>query len=386
MKYFFILGNHPKLSLAELIRVLKVKKFKADHHWSVFNLKAQDLNFEHQMQNRLGGTIKIGQVFKSCSKKELESAVLKLLINNLEISQKIFFGFSAYEVSELNIKKISLNIKRKLKKQGIKSRWVDSRAGKLSSVVVKTNKLLSERGAEIVLMPRADKILIGRTSTVQPFAKLSKRDYGRPVRNPHSGMLPPKLARMMLNLGVLDLESSVLDPFCGSGTVLSEALLLGCKKIIGIDKSQSAILATRKNLAWLDKNYQADLFCHDVRSLSQKIKPGSISAIVTEPFLGPPLTGKESDSKIKEIILKLEDLYLKSFQQFTNILKPKAKVVIVFPRIFEHKIEILDQIKGLGFDFDKKIQDLYNDKKRHSFLYSRKGQKLKREIFVYEFS
>lgn len=54
------------------------------------------------------------------------------------------------------------------------------------------------------------------------------RDYGRPARDARVGMLPPKLAQIMLNLSVKDEKSgTVLDPFCGTGVLLQEAALAG---------------------------------------------------------------------------------------------------------------------------------------------------------------
>ena len=57
---------------------------------------------------------------------------------------------------------------------------------------------------------------LGQTLVVQPFKVLSKRDFGRPARDDHSGMLPPKLAQIMINLARRNDDIStktILDPF-----------------------------------------------------------------------------------------------------------------------------------------------------------------------------
>src|SRR5690606_4224587 len=74
-------------------------------------------------------------------------------------------------------------------------------------------------------------IIVAESSGTQNITALARRDQGRPKRDAFVGMLPPKLALLMLNLaaGGLDPEKShrVLDPFCGTGVVLQEAALQG---------------------------------------------------------------------------------------------------------------------------------------------------------------
>jgi tRNA G10 N-methylase Trm11 len=277
---------------------------------------------------------------------------------------------------------------------------VQSREPALSSVIVKTNKLLSSRGSEIVILKLKGDFLLGRTIAVQPFAEFSRRDYGRPARDSKSGMLPPKLARMMINLAQIKPEEVILDPFCGSGTILQESLILSYKNIIGSDISKRAIENAKKNLTWLlrpKQDSQPALINTDVRCLSRRFKPKSINAIITEPYLGPPTIASEAwgagppfkrrepASKIKRIIRELELLYLDSFKQFKKVLKPRARIVIIFPVISCQKLEILKNIFTLGFLQDQKFINLYNNARRQSFLYSRAGQRVKREIFIFNY-
>ena len=71
MKYYFILGNNPALSLAELISVLKPKEqtlLEPD-----FLLLELDQEIDApSLMNHLGGVIKIGQI-----KEELKLSELK---------------------------------------------------------------------------------------------------------------------------------------------------------------------------------------------------------------------------------------------------------------------------------------------------------------------
>ena len=122
------------------------------------------------------------------------------------------------------------------------------RSPTLSSVVVEQNKLTTAQGAEIVIVQFDKKLFLGKTIAVQPFKELSFRDYGRPARDDYSGMLPPKLAQIMLNLSGAKPADTILDPFCGSGTILTEAMLMGYQDLVGSDVSSKAIEDTGKNI------------------------------------------------------------------------------------------------------------------------------------------
>ena len=75
---------------------------------------------------------------------------------------------------------------------------------------------------------------------VQNISAYAMRDQKRPKRDAFVGMLPPKLAQIMINLALGDQEPKdklLLDPFCGTGVLLQEALLMGLK-VYGTDLSQ----------------------------------------------------------------------------------------------------------------------------------------------------
>ena len=154
--------------------------------------------------------------------------------------------------------------------------------------------------------------MIGITRSVQPFDEFSRRDYGRPNRDPRSGMLPPKLAQIMINLSRTQKTATLLDPFCGSGTIIQEALLMGYTQVIGSDISQSAVENTKTNLAWLKLKAQ-QLIVSNVAALAKHVPAQSIDAVVTEPYLGPPLLGNVPLEHIKNTLHTLAALYHDAF-------------------------------------------------------------------------
>jgi tRNA G10 N-methylase Trm11 len=376
MTYFFILGKNNKLSAAEIKAC-----FGANGNFSFLApnvlLLETDTVFDAAVaMKQLGGTIKIGGIIgKIKNVSDLPSLISKKIENK---EGKFYFGISDYaELKEQEIKRAAMEIKKEMKKSG-PVRWVISREKILSSVIVKTNKLL-QNGAEICLFAGG---FIGKTLAVQEFEEYEERDFAKPQRNILRGMLPPKLAKIMINLSGIKKDESLLDPFCGTGTVLMEASTLGYKNLFGSDLDVKAIEETKENMEWLAKksgekiNYS--LYVSPADKISEKLAKNSVSAIVTEPYLGPLLRGNEPEQKIKETISELEEIYLKSFVDWKKILKKEAKIVMIFP-IFSIKgkrfsLKIEEQIKKLGY---KKID-------AEGLVYERPDQKVLRSIEIFE--
>lgn len=408
MTYFFILGNNPTLSIAEIINVLskqivRIEKISSE----VLLIRLSGKVSVSELQNQLGGTIKIGEIVDQInldSFSDLINKTWQLLPKSLSSLQ---FGFSTYylggqkkEISR-KLKKVALETKKRLKRQGITCRWVESKEKILSSVILQKNKLLSH-GAEIVFLIDNNKSYVGKTISCQSFKNYALRDFGRPSRVIKKGMIPPKLGQIMLNLSKdssFSFERAlILDPFCGSGTILQEALLMGFKSIIGTDKNKRIIISAQENLKWLAQETKQSLdgvkiFYSDVRKISKKIRARSVGAIVTEPYLGPL---RFSPLEYSFIIRELGQLYLLAFEQFSRILKINRKVVIIFP-IFkienkQHFLPILDKLKNQGWQVQSPIpysllkNPVIKITKRNSIIYFRKDQTILREVLIFKLS
>ncbi len=313
---------------------------------------------------------------------------------------KVIFGISAYGNRTLKVhaEALAREVKRRLAEKGRSVRFVRGDQGRLSSVVVEKQGLLT-RGAEFLLVAEGKNIHCARTFAVQAFEEFSERDYGRPSRDSRSGMLPPKLARIIVNLAGVEKDATLLDPFCGSGTILQEATLLGIRSLIGSDTAARAIRETKENLAWLSSRTQyplrlAQLLQRDVRALTDALMPASIDAIVTEPYLGPPMHGNESSTQIRVIQRELSALYEDAFAVFTKLLKPGGQLVFLLPVFLQlrgaERFMGLDRfLMDYGFRLRQPLppalvpwytQDLTF---RHTLLYHRPGQHVGREILLF---
>lgn len=118
-----------------------------------------------------------------------------------------------------------------------------------------------------------EKVLLSlRKYTIESFEKRDTND--RPFFHPLA--LNPKLARLFLNLARLKEGDSILDPFCGSGSVLIEARLMGLKAI-GSDLDVEMLWGCAKNLAFY--GLKAEIGESDATDIKQK----NLDAIVSDP-------------------------------------------------------------------------------------------------------
>lgn len=392
MKYFFVLGTNTALSVAELAAVIDLKDFKLLAADFLIWETNTEINPEALMK-RLGGVIKIGEIKEDVPAGN-EERLLKTLTSLAKIKKyqsregKFNFGFSDYGKFQFNKQNLGLKLKKYFSDESISSRFVISREKTLSSVVITQNKLIA-RGIEFVLIKDNETIYIGETLSVQPFKDLSRRDYGRPARDDQSGMLPPKLAQIMINLAqVSDYDAVIVDPFCGSGTILSEAMLAGYKHLFGSDVSPRAIDDTHKNISWIRELYAVKdvnikILVKNVVNLSKFIKAGLAEAVITEPFLGP----QRGLIDFKTVARNLEDLYSLAIKEFQIILKKGGRVVMIWPMFYGQKpiTPIFDGFKMINM-IPNEIRNSEFIKKhnRDTIVYGRPGQKVYREIVVLE--
>jgi len=408
IEYFFIWGNYPALALAEILSAFN----RWNIRYSIVHASIEacvitlDQYLPEEFMDQLGGTIKIGQIIEEQRGKTVDPEIIASYIIKHQPEGKIFFGLSQYRLNHLSkelTKKTTDSIGKEVKvllKDSRSIRWVTSKEKNLSSVVVKKNKLIGV-GSEIVLLFHSNKVWIGKTTAVQPFEAYGERDYGRVVTDAKVGMLPPKLAQMMLNISGAKPNEIILDPFCGFGTVLQEAMLMGWKHVVGSDIAKTSVDGTKKNLLWLKKKHQLKshvirIFHSDARAISEHVRGGYISTIVTEPHLGPALrqksTKKEAVAKKKE----LEALYYSTFLDLTKFLRTGARVVIVWPVFILSSatprliyIDLLEKLEKLGFSlaipFEKEIKKyrMGGQTTRDTLIYGRPQQKVWREILVF---
>lgn len=388
MQTFAILGSHPDLSMAEITAQTGAIATTAAGEVALF----EDLqgNFI-DLLGKLGGTQKIGYVIGEVAKVDA-AELIAFLTSQLEQETretKLHFGISIYDFGQTSaVQKlyaqariIGMTVKSNLKAAGRSARFVMSKEPALNAVAVAQNDLIA-KGAEFVLLAAKDKVVIGMTSAVQDANDWSERDFGRPRRNAKQGMLPPKLARMMINLtGVSAKNKSILDPFCGSGTVLMEGAMLGAAKLIGSDIASGAVHDTQHNMAWLKergiKVGEVDVFMAKASEVSNRLPENTVDMIVTETYLGLPRRGVETSVDLYKAVDYIETLYTESFSTLRSVLKDNGIVIIAAPvhyldgQTFEAPVVRI--LEGLGYT--------HSPLPHEPLIYHREGQMVGRRFF-----
>jgi tRNA G10 N-methylase Trm11 len=272
----------------------------------------------------------------------------------------------------------------------------------LASVVVTKNQLI-EKGAEICVIPDTKQIFIGKTLVVQDFEDYGRRDYQRPFRDDRQGMIPPKVAQIMINLSASKPGSVLLDPFCGMGTIVQEGVLLG-HKVVGTDLERFNISSAEKNLEWFRNRYKLPktryhVEASDARHASKVIQNlistkaiNGVNSIVTEGTLGPVYSKFPKTSDIEKNFEDLSKLYSEVFEDVNLYLKTGGSVVMCLPCYKKNANEYirfkdLDFITSKGYHIESLIKPALAEKmpflrltSRGTAIYDRKDQIVAREI------
>lgn len=374
MKYLAILGRQPEISIAEL-EALFANVQPISNHLATFNCR-NDVDIIFPNINRLGGTMKLAV--------ELEQKPLDYLKTLPE--GKITLGFSDYsaKTSLKSVKTEALKLKQILARHGRSVRVVENQNPVLSTATSLHNGLSgkNERKVELIKVEKDWYRVIG----VQDIDAYTKRDQNRPKRDAKVGMLPPKLAQILINLcGPLKPGATVLDPFCGTGVVLQEALLMGYTAY-GTDLSERMVEYTEKNLEWLtkSKNTQTNLFQVSVGDATSFKWQPPIDAVACECFLGAPMSTVPSEIKLKSEKQNCQTIIIDFLKNLSTQIKPGTPVVIAVPAWLRNdgtysRLEIflkkrVDEIANLGYNV--------MDKSREGLLYHRENQIVARDIII----
>ncbi len=378
-KYLFLLGSTPDLSFAELSALFPDNLARFSREAAILQTSE---NLAADFIGRLGGTVKIGQIFATFS-KDIDSATLQqTLVEHFLQSGEKKIHFAIGEIGRDQLERFDLiSLKDALQDSGLKVRFDDrSRSGASAALLLHRQRL-----HEVLLVQGQEELILAQTLQVQNIDDWSLRDRQKPYADHKKGMLPPKLARMMVNLavGTQNVENTTLyDPFCGSGTVLLEAAFAPFAQLIASDLDVRAVLGAKENFAWWEETYSlsrsAQFFTSDVTKVtSDMLARRPINFIVTEPFLGKQTP---RSSELINIFRGLEKLYWGAFRHWATLLTPGANLVVIFPRVHADNGQIftldtlLDKLASLGYN--KRSCDLF---------YARPQAVVEREIVVFNY-
>jgi len=388
-----ILGRQPAISIAELERVYGDVSWFSDSSALVQpSAEADYIDIQ-----RLGGTQKAGKVVLQVPGRDWRAASMKIVQHYSKAwakkDGKITLGISAYGFKEgtRDIQKTGLVLKSKLKPTGTSLRLIPNQETALSTATSHHNKLgLSDNKVELIVVRGQSGIVVAESTGAQNITALAARDQGRPKRDAFVGMLPPKLAQIMINLaGPLtantELEFTqprILDPFCGTGVILQEAGLMRYA-VYGTDLAEKMIRYTRDNLNWIQDKEKLEInwFLHEGDAMNAKWE-APIDAVVAEGYLGQPFSAPPSNSKLVEVRGNTNHILSEFLKNLATQIQPGTPVVLGVPAWkdiegnFTH-LPLISKVEDLGYSYVE-MRNVRPDQ----MLYFRPDQVVAREILV----
>ncbi|HEU5121738.1 MAG TPA: methyltransferase domain-containing protein [Candidatus Saccharimonadales bacterium] len=394
--YIAILGRQPSLGMAELERL-----YGADAvAW--FSDNTTTIKTDTFSIDLLGGTQKAGRIIFEVSGGDWRKVSLKLIQHYKKawstFEGKITLGISAYgfEVAAREVQKTGIILKQKLKETNISVRLIPNAEPILNTATSHHNKLgLASNKFELLVVKGADgRIYIAESIGAQNITSLARRDQGRPKRDAFVGMLPPKLAQIMINLATPPaahpalttikegISPRLLDPFCGTGVILQEAALMGYR-VYGTDLNEKMIRYSRDNLNWLQDTFHLhfDWYLHQGDAMSTTWQQ-PIDIIVCESYLGQPFSAPPSRQKLTEVKENCNHIIRRFLQNLAPQLTTDTRICVAVPAWrdtsgrFTH-LPLINHLEELGYTLVP-----FQHVTRDQLMYYREDQVVARELLV----
>jgi len=408
-----ILGRQPEISLAELESL-----FGAENVTPLGKYAALVNSEDPLPQTRLGGTMKSAKLLTRLENTDLSGAFTYLQQSIPEHLHylpegKLQLGVSVYGYPATRdwLLKQMLTLKKLIKKTGQSVRIIENKSEALETAQVLYNKLTGPLGWELLLIKDCGDTLVAQSTAVQDIDAYAKRDFERPMRDAFVGMLPPKLAQIMLNLAVGESYESrvmsqeepthssslithsshdvvVLDPFCGTGVVLQEALLMGYDAY-GSDISEKMVDYSTKNLEWLEKQWKVESgkwkmepgdATNHTWDFSQKTTNDQRITIVCETYLGKPLTSIPNQQELDRIMSESNSIAEGFLKNLAPQIQSGTKLCLALPAWslgngkFKH-LKMLDHLTDLGYNRLELVHATNSE-----LIYHREDQIVAREL------
>jgi tRNA (guanine10-N2)-dimethyltransferase len=385
-KSLCILGRQPQFGLAELESLYGPQSITPLKGAAILDVPAEEINFR-----RLGGTIKTARILES-----LPYTDWRKLISHLQdvIPQKLdglpdgkfTLGLSVYglPISQQELNRSVMSIKKAVKATGRPVRIVPNKEPALSSAQVLHNRLTQKGAWELILLADGRSTVIAQTLFVQDIDAYAGRDQARPARDARVGMLPPKLAQTIINLAESRQNHGVriLDPFCGTGVILQEALLMGYS-VLGTDIDERMVDYAKQNMQWLVKKYPeiTGSVAIDVADATDFQWP-RFTAVASEVYLGRPLNKLPEGQTLEKIISDTNTITSKFLINLARQLETGRRLCLAVPAWRKPggeliHLPLLAKLTDMGYNIVN-FKHVRNDE----LVYFRENQVVARQILV----
>ncbi len=399
----FILGRQPAIGRAELESVLGAKHVsKVGVQAMASTLSPADIDFD-----RFGSSIRLAKVlgqFDTVKWPDLMRQLRQQFPQHLRDlpEGKLKLGLSCFDVAvdARALFRAGLELKKLCKAAGRSVRLVPNTEPALSSAQVLHNQLTGDVGMELLFVRDGTSTWLAQTVAVQDITAYAARDQGRPKRDARVGMLPPKLAQIIVNLAVgdanPDLGGVVLDPFCGTGVVLQEATLMGFD-VYGTDLEPRMIEYTEQNLHWLHERpvrstgTRKHTAAHNLAERHPHLETGDATThhwspapqfISCETYLGRPLSSWPNTDTLHDIIGTCNLIIEKFLQNIQPQLTGGTRLCLAVPAWIDptgrmYHLQLLDRLSDLGYN-----RSSFEHVRDDELVYFRPDQLVARELLV----
>jgi len=335
--YFAILWKHPQISIAEL-NLLNPSRFPS----SKKGIALFDTEYPERLA-LLAGSIKTGRVIKE---KDLQE----------ELKDCRIFGIQEDAIGK--------HLKR----------TIGVRRFKLVKIT-HTDREIKEKGKELINLDNGN---FGVVDNYQNIGLYEAVDFEKPGRSMQMGMMPSKLAHLLINLGTeLNTEADkkeilIWDPFVGSGTTSFLANFIGSDINI---KFANKNIERRKNTDFANNDRKLNFFTQNSTEIvgSQQRKNYNKVIIVTEWRLGPIVTKTTPSNIIQEYQKQVVEIYSGFLKNMIRSKIPGLRIVMTIPEYIWQNNVIEASLKKQAEESDYTFETV-------SELYQRDGQQVGRRI------
>ncbi len=244
------------------------------------------------------------------------------------LEDKSNVSLSGYDIGEDDYEDLVRSMLDGIRGAGLKKvRLLRPQGNELTSERVVTREAL-----DVIAFPYRGGFGLGPTAWVPDSASMRRRGTLKPIPHPDIA-LSPRLARTLVNLADLRPGQTVLDPFCGSGTILIEAHAKSLR-CLGLDSRASRVQEARENIRWSlggvdPRGY--DIRKGDARELTRMLRGSKVDAVVTEPVLLPRLDARPKTATARAMVEESAVVYNDALASMAESIGPEGRIVVVVP-------------------------------------------------------
>ena len=389
-QYLLVLGRNFELSRAEAnlfceeIFVDPKQKLMLAQNLRLENPRNIPRDENQLFLDRLGGTIRMGKVLGEFgSKEEIVQEIFTHTKRETPEDKRCKLGISVFGTGDDFLRSVIGKTRGIFEKNEISIRIENVGQKSLTSGQLFERKIL-KKGFEFIIWQNGNTFLLASTIANQNLRNYVLRDRSKTFRDAKMGMLPPKLAQILINIADPKEGETIIDPFCGSGTINSEAAIMGYKTV-GSDLVEKNIKGSIENFAFLSEKFRYDnaggeFFKSNAIEFPWEKYPNAIMA--TEGWLGHNFTNRPTKEEILRNSYLVIDMWNDVFQNMKG--NGPRKIALCLPAwLYEKQYvsfheKIFAKISKTGYT----PLALFGDKK--TFLYAREGAFVAREICVLE--